>query len=138
LQTSQGYINRILQHFATKLWNITNFVMLFQAVMNFLSRSKFSLLCKWSICACSNSSKYSQNIYKMYKSVCGIYTISSTDYLQRFRNISLYICTKRNKENLYKVTTSIYAFWHFMIHYYSSWYIIWLSKKNFWQNNLSI
>jgi hypothetical protein len=37
-QTSQGYIIRILQHFATKLWNITNFVMLFQAVMRFLSR----------------------------------------------------------------------------------------------------
>ena len=32
-QTSQGYIIRILPHFATKLWNITNFVMLFQAVM---------------------------------------------------------------------------------------------------------
>jgi hypothetical protein len=28
-QTSQGYIIRILQHFATKLWNITNFVMKF-------------------------------------------------------------------------------------------------------------
>ena len=42
-QTSQGYIIRILQHFATKLWNITNFVMLFQAVKKFLSRSKFSL-----------------------------------------------------------------------------------------------
>jgi hypothetical protein len=40
-QTSHGYIIRILQHFATKLWNITNFVMLFQAVMKFLSRSKF-------------------------------------------------------------------------------------------------
>jgi hypothetical protein len=41
-QTSQGYIIRIqLQDFATKLWNITNFVMLFQAVMKFLSRSKF-------------------------------------------------------------------------------------------------
>ena len=38
-QTSQGYIIRILQHFATKLiTNITNFVMLFQAVMKFLSR----------------------------------------------------------------------------------------------------
>jgi valyl-tRNA synthetase len=49
LQTSQGYIIRILQHFATKLWNITNFVMLFQAVMKFLLRSKFSLLRKWSI-----------------------------------------------------------------------------------------
>ena len=44
-QTWQGYIIRILQHFATKLRNITNFVMLFQAVMKFfcpgLSRSKF-------------------------------------------------------------------------------------------------
>jgi hypothetical protein len=40
-QTSQGYIIRILPDFATKLWNITNFVMLFQAVMKFLSRSKF-------------------------------------------------------------------------------------------------
>ena len=37
-QTSQGYIICILQHFATKLWNITNFVMLFQAVMKFSSR----------------------------------------------------------------------------------------------------
>jgi hypothetical protein len=37
-QTSQGYIIRILQHFAAKLRNITNFVMLFQAVMKFLSR----------------------------------------------------------------------------------------------------
>ena len=31
-QTSQGYIIRILQHFATKLRNITNFVMLFQKI----------------------------------------------------------------------------------------------------------
>jgi hypothetical protein len=30
-QTSQGYIIRILQHFVTKLRNITNFVMLIQA-----------------------------------------------------------------------------------------------------------
>jgi hypothetical protein len=37
-QTSQGYIIRILQHFAMKLWNITNFVMFVQAVMKFLSR----------------------------------------------------------------------------------------------------
>ena len=36
-QTSQGYIIRILQHFATKLRNITNFVMLFQAVKKFLN-----------------------------------------------------------------------------------------------------
>jgi hypothetical protein len=38
-QTSQGYIIRILQHFATKLWNVTNFVMLFQERCDeFLSR----------------------------------------------------------------------------------------------------
>ena len=37
-QTSQGYIIRVLQHFATKLRNITNFVMLFQAEVKFLSR----------------------------------------------------------------------------------------------------
>jgi hypothetical protein len=37
-QTSQGYIILILQHFATKLRNITYFVMLFQAVMKVLSR----------------------------------------------------------------------------------------------------
>jgi hypothetical protein len=37
-QTSQGYIIRILQRFAMKLRNITNFVMLFQAVMKFVSR----------------------------------------------------------------------------------------------------
>ena len=51
-QTSQGYIIRILQHFATKLWNITNFVMLFHAMMEFcldLLRSKFWLIGEWSI-----------------------------------------------------------------------------------------
>ena len=40
-QTSQGYIIPeipYLQHFATKLRNITNFVMLFQAVMKFFFR----------------------------------------------------------------------------------------------------
>jgi hypothetical protein len=57
-QISQGYIIRILQHFATKLWNITNFVMFFQAVMKFLSRSKFSLLRIWSIQRPTNYSHY--------------------------------------------------------------------------------
>jgi hypothetical protein len=47
-QTSQGYMIRILQHFATKLWNITNFVLLFQAVMKFLFRLvKIKILEKW-------------------------------------------------------------------------------------------
>ena len=36
-QTSQGYIIRILQHFPTRLRNITNFVILFPAVIKFLS-----------------------------------------------------------------------------------------------------
>ncbi len=36
-QTSKDYTIRILQHFATKLCNITNFVMLFQALIKFLS-----------------------------------------------------------------------------------------------------
>jgi hypothetical protein len=36
-QILQGYIICILQHFATKIRNISNFVMLFQAVMKFLS-----------------------------------------------------------------------------------------------------
>jgi hypothetical protein len=41
---------RMLQHFATKLWNITNFVMLFQAVMKFLSRLvEFKMLVNWGI-----------------------------------------------------------------------------------------
>ena len=46
-QTSQGYIIRILQHFAMKLWNITNFVMLFQAVMKFLSKLMQMVHCKF-------------------------------------------------------------------------------------------
>ena len=37
-QISQGYIIRILQHFPMKLRNITNLVILFQAVMTFLCR----------------------------------------------------------------------------------------------------
>jgi hypothetical protein len=46
----QGYIIRILQHFATKLWNITNFVMLFQAVMKFLSRLvEFKIFVNWGM-----------------------------------------------------------------------------------------
>jgi hypothetical protein len=52
LQISQGYIIRILQHFATKHWNITNFVMLFHAMMEFcldLLRSKFWLIGALSI-----------------------------------------------------------------------------------------
>jgi hypothetical protein len=43
-------IIRILQHFATKLWNITNFVMLFQAVMKFLSRLvEIKILVNWGM-----------------------------------------------------------------------------------------
>jgi hypothetical protein len=50
LGTRLGYIIRILQHFATKLWNITNLVMLFQAVMKFLSRLvEFKILVNWGL-----------------------------------------------------------------------------------------
>ena len=45
-QISQGYIIRILQHFATKFTNfttnITNFVMLFQAVIKICLDQNFS------------------------------------------------------------------------------------------------
>jgi hypothetical protein len=52
-QTLQGYIIRILQHFATKLRNITNFVMFFQAVMKFLSRLvEFKILVNWGMVHC--------------------------------------------------------------------------------------
>jgi hypothetical protein len=48
-QASQGYIIRILQN-ETKLWNITNFVMLFQAVMKFLFRLvEFKILVNWGL-----------------------------------------------------------------------------------------
>ena len=36
LQISHGYIFRILQHFATTLYNFTNFNMLFLVVMDFV------------------------------------------------------------------------------------------------------
>jgi valyl-tRNA synthetase len=43
-------IIRILQHFATKLWNITNFVMLFHAMMEFLSRLvEIKILVNWGM-----------------------------------------------------------------------------------------
>ena len=39
-----------LQHFKTKLWNITNFVMLFQAMVKFLSRlAEFKILVNWGL-----------------------------------------------------------------------------------------
>jgi hypothetical protein len=50
LQKSQGYFIRILQHFAKKRWNITNFVTFFQAVMKFLSRPvEFKILVNWGV-----------------------------------------------------------------------------------------
>ncbi len=41
LQTSQGYIFHILQHFTTKLCNFTKFKMLFNAVIMNFTISKF-------------------------------------------------------------------------------------------------
>ena len=43
LRTLQGYIFRILQHFATKLCNFTNFSMLFLGIY-FFAKIKISLL----------------------------------------------------------------------------------------------
>ena len=48
----QGYISRILQHFATKFWNFTILKRFFPGISFFsldLPRSKISLLCKLSI-----------------------------------------------------------------------------------------
>jgi hypothetical protein len=44
LRTLQGYIFRILQHFATKLCNFTNFSMLFLGIYRFFAKIKISLL----------------------------------------------------------------------------------------------
>ena len=49
MQTSQGYIFRILQHFVTKFCNFTNFTKFFYGNLLFLHRSKSSLTCKLSI-----------------------------------------------------------------------------------------
>ena len=65
-QTSQGYIIRILQHFATKLWNITNFVMLFLPwfqrfiFINFIAkgRGKINLWLKAAIDSSSRANQF--------------------------------------------------------------------------------
>jgi hypothetical protein len=58
MQTSQGYIFRILQHFATKFYNFTNFNKFFTGIYFFLPRSKMSLTCKLSIARTTVSSKH--------------------------------------------------------------------------------
>jgi hypothetical protein len=56
LQILQGYIIRILQHFATKLWNIANFVMLFQTVIKILSRLvEFKILINIGLVHCDTT-----------------------------------------------------------------------------------
>jgi hypothetical protein len=69
-QTSQGYIIRILQHFATKLWNITNFVMLFQAMMKCLSGLvEFKILVNWGTVHCigrDQNSTYKTGLERYY------------------------------------------------------------------------
>jgi hypothetical protein len=50
MQTSQGYIFRILQHFVTTFCNFTNFNKFFTGIYFSLPRSKISLTtCKLSI-----------------------------------------------------------------------------------------
>jgi hypothetical protein len=46
MQTSQGYIFCILQHFVTKFCNFTDFNKLFTGIYFFLPKSKISLTCK--------------------------------------------------------------------------------------------
>jgi hypothetical protein len=55
LQTSQGYIFRVLQHLATKLCNFSNFGMLFNAVIMNCIISNFCLLSNANL-----KSEYSQ------------------------------------------------------------------------------
>jgi hypothetical protein len=67
LQTSQGDIIRILQHFAMKLWNIANFVMLFQAVMKFLSRLvEFKILVNWGMAIKGSFNRFIKNTLKRF------------------------------------------------------------------------
>ena len=49
MQTSQGYIFCILQHFITKFCNFTYFNKFFTGIYFFLAKSKISLTCKLSI-----------------------------------------------------------------------------------------
>jgi hypothetical protein len=49
MQTSQGYIFCILQHFVTKFCNFTDFNKFFTGIYFFLPKSKISLTCKLSI-----------------------------------------------------------------------------------------
>jgi hypothetical protein len=46
MQTSQGYSFYILQHFATKFCNFTDFNKFFTGIYFFLPKSKISLTCK--------------------------------------------------------------------------------------------
>ena len=49
METSQGYIFCILQHFVTKFCNFTDFNKFFTGIYFFLPKSKISLTCKLSI-----------------------------------------------------------------------------------------
>ena len=49
MQTLQGYIFCILQHFVTKFFNFTDFNKFFTGIYFFLPKSKISLTCKLSI-----------------------------------------------------------------------------------------
>jgi hypothetical protein len=58
MQTSQGYILCILQHFVTKFCNFTNFNKFFTGIYFFLPKLKISLTCKLPI-ANQKSVRYS-------------------------------------------------------------------------------
>ena len=103
IENFAGYIFRILQHFATKLWNITNFVMLFQAVMKFLLRSKFSLLrmqvVNW-IRYCVQCFPFKRRIYFMISNLGLHGGRGRLPWFQRFIFI-IFIAKGRGKINLW-------------------------------------
>ena len=55
MQTSQGYSFYILQHFATKFCNFTDFNKFFTGIYFFLPKSKICQTCKLSIYAAISS-----------------------------------------------------------------------------------
>jgi hypothetical protein len=111
LQTSQGYIIRILQHFATKLWNITNSVMLFQVVMKFLFRSKFSLLRKWSIKVAPYSLLKSGKFMSCIKIVSGLLLVRKQKLCDLYKTIFLEL-EMINKNDVIVVAIAKMTFQH--------------------------
>ena len=78
LPTSQGYIFRILQHFATKLCSFSNFDNFFPEISFVIPRLKIFLKRKSSI------DEGKEVIYEVYSIQCSAFTIDSNIGLQIF------------------------------------------------------